>query len=124
MNPSQTVWLPTAEYVERARISRFMRAFGLASLADLQRRSIEDPEWYWDAVARDLGIRWIRPYQRVLDASRGIAWPRWFEGGLLNFCDNCLERHVEVGRGAQPALLGRVMEVRSVRSPTASSQRK
>ena len=31
--------------------------------------------------SRDLGLHWFTPYRRVLDTSRGIAWPRWFEGG-------------------------------------------
>ena len=35
-----------------------MRAHGIASLAELQPRSVADPEWYWDAVVRDLGVRW------------------------------------------------------------------
>ena len=64
MSQSETaeiVWRPTPEYVERARITRLMRAHEISSLAELQRRSVEDPEWYWDAVVRDLGVRWTRP---------------------------------------------------------------
>ncbi len=102
---SEIVWRPTTEYLERSRIARFMRAHGIADLATLQRRSIAEPEWYWDAVVKDLGIRWSKPYTRVLDLSRGIAWPRWFEGGLLNFADNCVDRHVDAGRGAKPAII-------------------
>ena len=102
---SEIVWRPTKEYMDRARIARFMRAHGLATLAELQRRSVDDPAWYWDAVSKDLGLRWLRPYTRVLDPSRGIAWPRWFEGGLLNFTDNCVDRHIDAGRGAKPAII-------------------
>jgi acetyl-CoA synthetase len=101
----EVIWRPTREYVERARITRLMRAHGVATLEALHRRSVADPEWYWTAVVQDLGLRWLRPYRRVLDASRGPAWPRWFEGGLLNFADNCVDRHVESGRGGQPALV-------------------
>ena len=99
------VWRPTADYIERARITRLMRAHGIASLDELQRRSVTEPEWYWDAVIRDLGIRWSRPYTRVLDDSRGVAWPKWFPGGLLNFADNCIDRHVDAGRGRKPAIV-------------------
>ncbi|MBI2493292.1 MAG: AMP-binding protein, partial [Candidatus Rokubacteria bacterium] len=102
---SEIVWRPTPEYVERARITKLMRAHGVASLAELQRRSVEDPAWYWDAVVKDLGIRWSKPYTRVLDVSRGIQWPRWFEGGLLNFADNCVDRHLDAGRGGKPAII-------------------
>ncbi len=30
---------------------------------------------------------------------------RWFAGGMLNTCHNALDRHVEDGRGGQPALI-------------------
>src|SRR5438128_958446 len=102
---SEIIWRPTPDYVERSRIARFMRLQRIGSLEELQRRSVEDPEWYWDAVVRDLGVRWTRPYTRVLDASRGIQWPRWFPGGLLNFADNCVDKNLDAGRGDKPAII-------------------
>lgn len=42
---TEIVWRPTAEYIERARITRLMRAHGITSLDELQRRSVADPEW-------------------------------------------------------------------------------
>jgi acetyl-CoA synthetase len=102
----EIIWRPSREVVERARITRLMRAAGVGTLAELQRRSVEDPEWYWRAVVQDLGIRWSRPYDRVLDASRGPAWPAWFPGGRLNLADNCVDRHLDGGRADQPAVVG------------------
>jgi len=105
MTDSDIIWRPTPERIECARLTRFMRAHGITTLEALQRRSVEDPEWYWDAVSKDLGFRWMKPYTRVLDTSRGIAWPRWFEGGLMNLSDNCVDRHVDAGRGEQAAII-------------------
>jgi len=102
---SEIVWRPTKEYAERTRIARFMRAQKIDSLEELQRRSVEDPEWYWDAVVRDLGVRFTRPFTRVLDTVRGVQWPRWFPDGLLNFTDNCVDRNIDGGRGDQPAII-------------------
>jgi len=102
---SEIVWRPTREFAERSRIARFMRAQKIDSLGELQRRSVADPEWYWDAVVRDLGVRFTRPYTRVLDASRGVQWPRWFPDGLLNFTDNCVDRNLDAGRGDQAAII-------------------
>src|SRR2546421_2409785 len=101
----QIVWRPTAEYVERAKITRLMRRLGVGTLEELQRRSVDDPEWYWRGVVEDLGIRFTRPFSRVLDATRGPAWPRWFPDGRLNFADNCLDRHLDAGRGGKPAII-------------------
>ncbi|HWC02684.1 MAG TPA: AMP-binding protein [Methylomirabilota bacterium] len=99
------VWRPTAEVAQRSRIGRFMHAQGIPALPELQRRSVSDLAWYWQAVERDLGVRWTTPYARVLDGSRGIPWPIWFPGGRLNITDNCVDRHVDAGRGTKPALV-------------------
>ena len=42
MTDSDVIWRPTPERIERARLTRFMRAHGLASLEALQRRSVDD----------------------------------------------------------------------------------
>jgi len=99
------VWRPTPEMTKSARMARFMTRHRVPSLPALQQRSVEDPEWYWDAVSKDIGLRWARPYTRVLDESRGIAWPRWFVGGEMNLTANCLDRHLEAGRGERTAIV-------------------
>jgi acetyl-CoA synthetase len=86
------VWRPTDEYVERANVTRFMRAHGIASYDELIRRSQEDIEWFWDAVVRDLGIEFYEPYERVLDTSKGIPWATWFPGSKVNLAHNCVDR--------------------------------
>ena len=102
---SEIIWRPTPAFAERTRIAQFMQRLGIASLAELQRRSIEDPEWYWKGVSEEFALRWTKPFRRVLDAARGLAWPRWFEGGEFNLAANCLDRNLDAGRGAQPALI-------------------
>jgi acetyl-CoA synthetase len=105
MDTTQVVWRPSPEVIERSRLARLLKKLQVPSIEALQKRSIEEPEWYWDAVVRDLGLRFTTPYTRVLDESRGIAWPRWFAGGLMNFADNCVDRHLDAGRGSHPAVI-------------------
>ncbi len=69
---------------------------------EVYRRSIENPEDFWAEAASD--ISWYRKWDRVLDDSRAPFY-RWFAGGELNTCYNCLDRHVEAGRGDQAALI-------------------
>jgi acetyl-CoA synthetase len=102
---SEVVWRPTRDVVERAQITRLMRGVGVADVAALHSRSVADPDWYWRAVVKDLGIRWSRPFDRVLDDARGPMWPTWFPGGRLNFADNCVDRNLDAGRAAKPALV-------------------
>ncbi|HEX4367453.1 MAG TPA: AMP-binding protein [Rhodopila sp.] len=63
---------------------------------------MRDPAAYWAAEAE--GIAWIKPWNTVFDPSLG-AFGQWFAGGMLNTCYNCLDRHVEAGRGGQVALI-------------------
>jgi acetyl-CoA synthetase len=100
----EIAWRPAPDALWQARIGRFLREHGVQSIEDLHRRSVQDPAWYWDAVVRHLGVRFTRPYQEVLDVSRGLAWPRWFQGGLINLSENCVERNLEAGRGEKLAL--------------------
>jgi acetyl-CoA synthetase len=81
--------------VERANVTRFMRANGIATEEELVRRSTADVEWFWDAVVRDLGIEFAEPYRTVLDTSNGIEWATWFGGGTLNLAHNCVDRWAE-----------------------------
>ncbi len=89
------VWKPSDEVVERANVTRFMRANGIASEDELVRRSTQDVGWFWDAVVRDLGLEFFEPYERVLDTSRGVEWATWFGGGSVNLAHNCVDRWAE-----------------------------
>ncbi|MDQ3986205.1 MAG: AMP-binding protein [Actinomycetota bacterium] len=90
---SEYVWEPTSEYIEKANVTRFMRAHGIKDFIELVRRSQEDIEWFWDAVVKDLEIEFFTPFDKVLDSSGGPAWPRWFVGGTVNLTYNCVDRH-------------------------------
>jgi acetyl-CoA synthetase len=89
------VWSPTPEVVERANVTRFMRANDIATEEELIGRSTEDVEWFWDAVVRDLDIPFLEPYTSVLDTSRGIEWATWFGGGSVNLAHACVDRWAE-----------------------------
>ncbi|MEH3138587.1 MAG: propionyl-CoA synthetase [Mycobacterium kyogaense] len=69
---------------------------------DLFDASISDPEAFWTDAATD--VTWTRAPQRILDDSRPPFY-RWFPDAELNTCANALDRHVEAGRGDQPALI-------------------
>ncbi|HLG00740.1 MAG TPA: acetyl-coenzyme A synthetase N-terminal domain-containing protein, partial [Acidimicrobiia bacterium] len=91
----EIVWAATPEQVRASVIGRFMVEHGFATHDELFRRSIDDPEWFWDAVVKFLGLDWFTPYDKVLDTSEGIEWSRWFVGGRLNLAHNCLDRHAQ-----------------------------
>ncbi|AXY50558.1 AMP-binding protein [Rhodococcus ruber] len=91
---SDYMWVPTADYVDNANVTRLARAHGLGGLDELRARSVADVRWYWDAVVRDLELPFQVPYRDVLDTARGIEHPDWFVGGRTNVVDACLQRWI------------------------------
>src|SRR6266404_1301833 len=101
---SDIAWRPTQSQIERSNLARFLREHRLASLGQLQQRSTSDPEWFWNAVLQDLDLRFRRPYAKVLDLSRGPAWPQWCVGGVMNIVDKCLDNYAGTLIDSQPAI--------------------
>ncbi len=102
---AEVAWRPTSEYIENANVTRFMRRHGIGSIDEFRRRSIEESEWFWDAVVQDMGIEFTTPYERVLDSSGGIAWSKWFVGGHVNLTHNCVDRHAVGDRAGVVAVI-------------------
>jgi propionyl-CoA synthetase len=72
---------------------------------DLIFQSTHNPEKYWSDVAnKHDSIAWFRKFDEVLDKSNPPFY-RWFKGGIMNTCFNCLDVHVQQGRGDQEALI-------------------
>jgi len=59
-----------------------------------------DPEAFWARQAREL-ITWFDDFDTVLEWD--LPFAKWFSGGTLNVSYNCLDRHVEAGRGDKVA---------------------
>ena len=55
------MWFPTDP--SSTNVGRFMAAQRIARFEDLERRSIDEPEWFWDAVVKFLDIDFPTPYR-------------------------------------------------------------
>lgn len=75
-----------------ARLSDFLRLSGHSSFDEMYRWSVRDVAGFTELVIRFLGIQFDRPFEQVLDVSRGIEWPLWCRGGEMNIAHSCL-RH-------------------------------
>jgi acetyl-CoA synthetase len=98
-------WRPGTEHLEKSRLLRFMRARGFTEYEAFLRWSVEEPEQFWDAVIQDLDLRFYRPYEQVVDVSRGKEWPTWFRGGLYNYVHNALDKWCEGAGGDKVVLI-------------------
>jgi acetyl-CoA synthetase len=61
----------------------------------------EDRLAFWERQARRL--TWAKEWDQVLDWSNP-PFAKWFVGGQLNVAYNCLDRHIEAGRGSKVAI--------------------
>lgn len=91
------VWEPSAERVERANLSRFIKfarnETGNVDLIDhhsLHHWSIADPERFWLLVWDFCGIRGQGERTPVLVQGKRIEDARWFPNVRLNFAQNLL----------------------------------
>ena len=78
----------------------------VSSLEAYQERydeSIKDPEGFWATIAERL--TWYQQWETIRDYDFVKAQIKWFEGGKLNACYNCLDRHVEDGYGDETAII-------------------
>ncbi|MCI0685695.1 MAG: acetate--CoA ligase [Sporichthyaceae bacterium] len=67
--------------------------------ADQYEQAQADRIAFWDLQARRLS--WAEPWQQTLEWNPPFA--KWFVGGRLNVAYNCVDRHVEAGRGDRVA---------------------
>jgi acetyl-CoA synthetase len=91
-----------AELLEQERFEppAEFRANALLSDPAIYEQAERDPVGWWERQAEALD--WFEPWERALDDS-GAPFYKWFVGGRLNASHNCLDRHVEGGRGDRVA---------------------
>jgi acetyl-CoA synthetase len=102
---TEVVWRPDGATIEHANASRLLRRSGAASWAELQRRSWQEPEWFWPLCIDDLGLEFSAPWERVVDDSRGPQWATWFVGSTVSIAHNCVHRWAQ-RRPDAPAAVG------------------
>jgi acetyl-CoA synthetase len=86
--------------VERFEPPDAFRAHALISDPSVYDEAGRDPERWWETRAAELD--WFEPWRQVVDWSNP-PFAKWFIGGKLNASVNCLDRHVEAGRGDRVA---------------------
>jgi acetyl-CoA synthetase len=98
------VWRPSPQNISASNLHHFMQRHAIASPDELMHRSTTDIAWFWDAVLHDLDIRFARPYSRVVDLSRGPAWPSWCVDGRMNIVESCLDKYAVAAANDRLAL--------------------
>jgi acetoacetyl-CoA synthetase len=91
---SALLWQPSTERIAATNMRRFIEASGARlnepAYVDLYDWSVREPERFWAAAWRFLGIRAASPYTSVVEDFDRMPGARWFDGATLNFADNLL----------------------------------
>jgi acetyl-CoA synthetase len=86
----ERVFEPSAEVVENANITAYMKEKGFSTYEELHKWSVENIEDFWADMAEDL--HWFTEPTQTLDWQSPDA--KWFVGGKTNICYNALDRHM------------------------------
>jgi acetyl-CoA synthetase len=78
-----------------SNILQFMKKYQIANYQQLLKRSVENIEWYWNAVNEDLSLKWFHRYNQVFDSSQGLPRTKWFLEGKCNIVYNAVDRHAK-----------------------------
>jgi acetyl-CoA synthetase len=105
MSEPNWIWEPAQDSIEKTNVYRFMKRLGFADREDFLRFSSQEPEKFWDELAKEIKVDWFAPYEKVLDDSQGPEWARWFVGGKLNIAWNCLDRHARGAAASRTAIV-------------------
>src|SRR5215831_10136387 len=93
--------LSTLLEVERFEPAEEFRGRALWNDLSVYAEAAADPEAWWLRQASEL-LDWVEPPTAGLDESNPPFY-KWFADGRLNASANCLDRHVEAGRGDRVA---------------------
>ncbi|MFQ5998297.1 MAG: acetate--CoA ligase [Candidatus Bathyarchaeia archaeon] len=86
----ERIFHPTADILDNANITRYMREKGFQSWDQLYKWSIENKEIFWAETADELF--WFDHWKNVLEWNPPYA--KWFVGAKTNMAYNCLDRHM------------------------------
>jgi len=95
MQAGELLWTPSAEQIEYANVTRFMRwlaqerGLQFADYAALWRWSVQDLDAFWQALWDYFGIQSSAPHTAVL-GRRTMPGAQWFPGARLNYAEHVL----------------------------------
>jgi len=72
----------------------------LVTSAEMYDEADQDYQGFWAREAADL-LDWAEDWHTILEWD--LPFAKWFVGGKLNVAHNCVDRHVEAGRGDRVA---------------------
>jgi acetyl-CoA synthetase len=90
------IYAPSPEFATQTNVK------GMEGYRELYDRAKRAPETFWTELA-SRELTWFRPFGQTLEWEPPYA--KWFAGGKINACYNCVDRHLATARKAKPAII-------------------
>jgi len=71
---------------------------------EMYNQSINEPDKFWARIA-EKNVSFFKKWDKVREFDFNEGKISWYNGAKLNVCYNCLDRHVEMGRGNDTAII-------------------
>ena len=84
-------WKPDKEVIENSNIHGMMLQNGFSDYTEFWKWSATNKPDFWGQTISNLGIRFDRKYDQVLDLHQGEEHAKWIPGARLNIVDSCFQ---------------------------------
>ena len=91
LDPGERRYPPPSDFAQNANIQD----------PQIWQKAADDPEGFWESWAEQL--HWFQKWDQVMDWDPPHV--KWFTNGKINAAYNCLDYHIEQGRGDKTALI-------------------
>ncbi len=89
-------------YPPRPEFSAQAHVKSLADYQSLYNAAKDNPEAFWGQLAKER-LDWFTPFTNTLEWN--VPNAKWFVGGKINACYNCVDRHLKTDRRDKPAII-------------------
>lgn len=98
-------WQPSDEQKRSANLTGLLAKMGIDSYPALLDAIAKDIRPFNKTMVETLDLQWDRPWEELVDLSRGKPFARWFVGAQYNAAANCIDRWIARGRRDVRALI-------------------
>lgn len=102
---TEDVWFPTEELSQSCNLTALIHRMGLSNYDSFLKRSVENPEHYWQETLRHFDLKFSPPPLNFVNTENGPMWARFFPQAGFNIAAQCLRPPPGENGSGQPAIL-------------------
>ncbi|MGV6845219.1 MAG: AMP-binding protein [Lutibacter sp.] len=88
-------WIPSKHIIETSNIYKMMQKNNFQTYEEFWKWSVKKKELFWVQTVNELGIKFTKPYQQILNTDEGVEQAHWLYQSKLNIVDSCFQNKKE-----------------------------